>query len=76
MILDVNTDNLKEMNYPKGLKRIYFIISFVWFFFTSSYFLGINESLFTKIFIILIFSIGLPFAIFLIIEWIIEGFKK
>ena len=77
MISYVNSNNNKKMNYARGAKRIYFIIAFIWFFITSSYVVDeLDESLFLKFFLITFISAGLPYAIYLIIEWILEGFKK
>ena len=64
------------MNYARGGKRIYFIISFIWFFITSSYVVESEESLFAKFFLITFVSTGFPYAIYLILEWILKGFNK
>ena len=65
------------MNYTLGAKKIYFIIAFIWFFITSNYVVvELDENLFLKFFLITFISAGLPYAIYLIIEWILEGFKK
>ena len=64
------------MNYARGGKRIYFIIAFIWFFITSSYLVEMEKSLFEKFFLITFVSTGVPYAIYLILEWILKGFKK
>ena len=76
MIFNVNSNNNKKMNYARGGKRIYFIIAFIWFFITSSYLVEIEKSLFEKFFLITFVSTGFPYAIYLILEWILKGFKK
>ena len=65
-----------KMNYARGGKRIYFIIAFIWFFITSSYVVELEESLFAKFFLITVVSTGFPYLIYLILEWILKGFKK
>jgi len=35
-----------------------------------------EKSLFEKIFLITLVSAGFPYAIYLILEWILKGFKK
>ena len=77
MISYVNSNNNKKMNYARGAKRIYFIIAFIWFFITSSYVVDeLEESLFVKFFLITFVSTCFPYAVYLIIEWILKGFKK